>query len=281
MNERQRQDYLEAMGIQPWFPRFVLPQAKPSVDCDWDFEADPVPSLQPAPVPQAVQAAVSHTPQPPAQTGGQPTWEVAPVSTGGVTPQASSNILSELGFASEEPEAKSSETEKKTASPEATSDIVTAEPFRLAVVDINESCLVVSDLPWSGLNQFTGYHQRLLRNIVRALELPADQEWKEGLFAWPLLTDTAPVDRAYAREAVMAYLNNQFGLKRRKTILLFGRNSCTHLWNHEKDFEQCLGVHERDDTRYGITSSLGELMSIPSMKADAWANLKALRPSAR
>ncbi len=37
MQEQRRQQYLEAMGIQPWFSRKVLPNALPSVRCEWQW----------------------------------------------------------------------------------------------------------------------------------------------------------------------------------------------------------------------------------------------------
>ena len=187
----------------------------------------------------------------------------------------SSNILDELGFANQE-ESEDASTESSSKTEAASSETVLAEPFRLAVIDISETCLAISDLPWSGLNQFTSYHQRLLANIIRALKLPSDQEWSQGMFAWPIIPDEPAIDRKYAKEAVYGYLNNQFGLKRRKTILLFGQASCSYLWRHDASFEDCRGIQERDNIQYGITCSLGEMMGIPELKAEAWANLKPL-----
>ena len=281
MNERQRQDYLEAMGIQPWFPRFVLPAAKLSETCDWDYEDTPVAQVATsAHQPHVQQVSYSEQPAPSAgyqeQNWHQPPQPREPVPSSGNLKE-SSNILDDLGFTvkTEEQAPSKDSTAENSTSTEAT---VLAEPFRLAVVDVSETCLVVSDLPWSGLNQFTSIHQRLLSNILKALQLPSDHEWKQGLFVWPMIPDASSVDQKYAHEAVHAYLNNQFGLKRRKTILLFGRSSCSYLWSDEASFEDCRGIQQRDDIRYGITCSLGELLGIPALKAEAWSNLKALGP---
>ncbi|WP_281648742.1 hypothetical protein [Parendozoicomonas sp. Alg238-R29] len=278
MNERQRQDYLEAMGIQAWFPRFVLPAAKPSPTCDWDFDDYPVAPQHPQLAPQVADPS-SHNVMPQVQTLHSP-YTQAPTTQAPVAPAAgvmkeSSDILGELGFSQE-----SDSEEKDAAATElqpVASDVIPAEPFRLAVIDVSDSCLVVTDLPWSGVNQFTGYHERLLRNILRAVNIPADQELQAGVFAWPIIPDATPVDRKYAKEAVRCFLTNQFGLQRRKTILLFGRSSSDYLWDYSESFEECRGVHSKDGVNYAITCSLGEMMGIPELKAEAWANIKRLR----
>ena len=284
MNERQRQDYLEAMGIQTWFPRFVLPAAKPSHTCDWDFDDYPVEAFdEPAPLMGAPEQSISAPPQDMSyqQPAYSPQQAPSPSQTPSQAPAAgalkeSSDILGELGFAPT-PEEKAEESEKTQ-----TTDInvIPAEPFRLAVIDVSETCLAIVDLPWSGLNQFTGYHERLLRNILKAVNQPCDQTLEARVFAWPIIQETTPVDRKYAREAVQCFLANQFGWQRRKTILLFGRTSGTCLWGSQESwdtpFESFRGLQKKDDVTYAITCSLGEMMGIPELKADAWADLKGL-----
>ena len=274
MNERQRQDYMEAMGIQPWFPRFVLPGAKPSYNCDWDFEQDPVPE-------QNARTAVTPEEQPSSQRhpgltslAGETTprshQPSVPAPLRDTSTRDSSSILSDLGFAKEETQESDNNPSASPESPAAEADEAPAlaAPFRLAVIDVNADCLAVTDLPWSGLNQFTSCYERLLRNITKAVHIEADQEMNTGLFHWPLLPDAPPVDRKYAREAVLGYLNHQFGLQRRKTVLLFSRTSCKYLWSHKEGFESCRGLQVRDDSRYLITCSLGEMMSVPELKAE-------------
>ena len=276
VNERQRQDYLEAMGIQTWFPRFVLPAAKPSHTCDWDYDdypveafAEPAPAMETTPQPAAVPFPSQDMGYAPPQSHYAPPPAAMPA--GGVLKE-SSDILGELGFATK-PEESPDKKETSTSKGQTTdTDITPAEPFRLAAIDVNEHCLAVVDLPWSGLNQFTGYHERLLRNILKAVQLPCDQELQAGVFAWPMIQETTPVDRKYAQEAVRCFLTNQFGLQRRKTILLFGRNSGTYLWSDP--FDTTRGIQEKDGVTYAITCSLGEMMGIPELKAEAWADLK-------
>ncbi|MTI15542.1 hypothetical protein [Sansalvadorimonas verongulae] len=287
MNERQRQDYLEAMGIQTWFPRFVLPAAKPSHTCDWDYDDYPVEAFpEPAPSMSAPEQPLSVPPQnmgyqQPAyipQQAPQP----SPVPAAGVLKE-SSDILGELGFTTPQstPDTKGDEP---CAAQTTDAEVIPAEPFRLAVVDVSETCLAIVDLPWSGLNQFTGYHERLLRNILKAVNQPCDQTFEASVFAWPIIQEPIPVDRKYAREAVQCFLANQFGWQRRKTVLLFGHNSGTYLWGSQeswdKPFDSFRGIQEKDGVTYAITCSLGEMMGIPELKADAWADLKGLcKPS--
>ncbi len=283
MNERQRQNYLEAMGIQAWFPRFTLPGAKPSKTCDWDYDNDPVPCAT-SPSSQQSAGLITNPATPASQAmtmaGTTPPYESA--LTPHSTPQSPQSILNELGVttpATEEGHSGDNQTPTdpviSTAQP--STPVVPAIPFRLAAIDVNEHTLVITDLPWSGINQITNLHERMLGNIIRALNLPVDSEWKQGLFAWPIIAEPVAVDRRHAKEAVVAYLTNQFGLKRRRTILLFGQHCTAYLWDNTQDFDQMRGHHERDGVRYGITYSLGELINVPALKAEAWTNLKPLQ----
>ncbi len=283
MNERQRQNYLEAMGIQTWFPRFTLPGAKPSKTCAWDYDNDPVVASTPVVAATSVSSPPQDFPAPSSATApsSSPTLieSFAPRSS---TLQSSQSILSDLGVATTASEQSDNNAEVPSAdtaltAPREITQVVPATPFRLAAIDVNEHTLVITDLPWTGINQITNLHERMLGNIVRALNLPVDSEWKQGLFAWPIIADPVPVDRRYAKEAVLAYLTNQFGLKRRKTILLFGQQSAAYLWDNAQDFDHARGHHERNGVRYGVTYSLGELINVPSLKAEAWANLKPLK----
>lgn len=287
MNERQRQDYLEAIGIQPWFPRVILPGAKPSVICEWGCDPEPESSAQSTLNQPPVEHSAYHQ-------HGNDLGKFVATTTGYPTAHAntpipdSHSILRELGYEQEQIPAASLESAEPTLLTEAVPaeeevDVIeSADPFRFVAVDISEHILAVVDLPWSGdFNQFSNLHQRLLGEIIKALDLPTDHSWKQGLFAWPILQETVPVHRRFAKEAANAYLINQFGLKRRKTVLLFGRTGAALIWGESQTldiaFDQCRGTHERDGIRYGITYSLGELMQIPSLKAEAWANLKPLR----
>ena len=115
-----------------------------------------------------------------------------------------------------------------------------------------------------------------MRNILLALDIKPSELWRTGMFAWPVTQEAAQADKRYAREALQGFLNNQFGLSRRNTVLLFGRSSCHYLWSQSTGFDQCRGYQSRDQVHYGITCSLGELMSLPELKAEAWRDLAPL-----
>ena len=280
MTERQRQDYLAAMGIQPWFPRFKLPNARPSQACDWVWEDDDFPTEPASEITAAPQKGAGnyYAPQLHSPSTAKPGSAAQAKSLAGPLPKESSDILVDLGTDKEEAaEETSCENLVASAAAKLTADAVPAEPFRLAAIDINENCLAIADLPWSGLNQFTGYHQRLLHNILLTLAIKPGENQRSGIFAWPITPEAAQADKRFAREALHGYLNNQFGLSRRKVVLLFGRSSCSYLWEPSQEFDQCRGYQNRDDTHYALTCSLGEMMSLPDFKADAWRDLAPLK----
>ena len=105
ITERQRQDYLAAMGIQPWFPRFKLPNARPSQVCEWQWEESDFPDqpVSEAALQSSTDLPAHHSPQlhaPSISHRGHTTAKAAP--SAGPAPKESSDILVDLGPTKEE-----------------------------------------------------------------------------------------------------------------------------------------------------------------------------------
>lgn len=256
MNEQQRQQYLEAMGIQPWFPRYTLPEAKPSTTCEWCWDTLPSENLQ-----------ATTTPQP---------FTEQQISPALLTPSRKpfmrpSDILGDT--IPTKPE-DSSETEKTTPVKAKPTQLI--ERFRLATLSVNDDCLAISELPSIGMNQFTRFHERLLRNLLLSVGITIKYPLQPTLFDWPIVGNRTDQDEQAAHDAVHGYLTNQFGLHRRKTLFLLGRNCARYTLGSGTDFDDIRGVRTNNHQVTVITHSLDALMKLPAIKADAWRDISPL-----
>ena len=272
LSEHHRQAYLDAMGIQVWFPRVELPHAIPARTLEG--VVDPMltePSLREGTAPSVPDADDAPS------TDSSPTTPVL----------GSADILNRMGLSAPESSSPAITPAKALEPQETVPDPApsTISQFRLVVVPLGEHHLAVTEMPYTGLNQFSRYHLRLLQDIARALKLPSPgQQFRE--FAWPLsvgaahgslLSQVSQDDRA-AADAVSAFLQNQFGLSRQHTILLFGQAAARFVIDPHKPFDTLRGVQAGlfDNQHVAVTYSLNELMKIPALKADAWTDLRPL-----
>lgn len=270
--EQVRQDYLEAMGIQTWFPRYQLSNAQPARPFDW-IKEDAASWQQ--------EQAVSPTSQPEAAD------KVGPTDTG-YTRLRASDILSQAAIdeaPKKEPEKKEA-PEEKTAAPRRTGTPATSK-FRLVVQKISDSCLVVAEMPHSGLNQFTRFHQQLLDDLLFALNILPTNPLAMGAvkeFIWPIsdnrgLMSQLNQDDDAAADAVCAYLSNQFGLSSHKVVLLLGQSAARFVIDPHKPFDELRGIQEGTHSQqlFAISHGLNELMKLSHLKAEAWQDLAPLR----
>ncbi|OED50487.1 hypothetical protein ACH42_01085, partial [Endozoicomonas sp. (ex Bugula neritina AB1)] len=269
ITEQSRQDYLDAMGIQTWFPRTVLPNALPHREFDFSDELDDAPPLPELSAREAMQAL--GLPEIP-DTSDTETKTPAPIAE--VTPLHPTLVTT---GAKAEP---SSTTIIKRANPEpATSK------FRLVTLAPNDDCLVIAEMPHSGLNQFTRFHLRLLNDILRAIGHTSTTKAPMSEFIWPMgntgLMGQMDQSDSSAADAVCAYLSNQFGLARRKVVLLFGSAAARFVIDPTRHFDELRGVQPgmHVEQLFAVSHGLNQLMKLPSLKAEAWRDLQPLHPS--
>ncbi|MCK5894975.1 MAG: hypothetical protein KAG53_11375 [Endozoicomonadaceae bacterium] len=252
MNEQQRQQYLGAMDIQPWFPRYALPEAKPSSICEWDCGICPEENQQAATELQSVTEPTSPAPFVPLD---KPVMRPSDIM-GKVTRTKPENIA---------------ETTPVKASP-----AQLAERFRLVTLSINTDCLIVSELPSTGMNQFTHFHERLVRNLLFSVGISVEPDLYPALFDWPIVGNRMDQNEQAAYEAVHGYLTNQFGLRRRKILFLLGRNCVRYTLGRDVDFDDLCGVSTDDHQIRVVSHSLDALMKLPALKADTWRDISPL-----
>lgn len=266
MNERQRTEYLEAMGIQTFVPRWVLPAAAP---------------CRQAPLPEPVEAAnaVASVEAPDKPLGqselGQSKGEPRKASI-----QRVSGIIGEL--AGKEP----ARAEPKAAPGPAASQAkrvldVLAGPAPTETVHFSLSLWRVSE----GLMVIDSHQTRqalptntLLSNILFAKGLRAPLPRSEVL-NWPV---PGAVDGeggwTQAREMVQAFLNARFERQPVQSVWLMGEAAYRAVCAAEDDYHENIG-QLRDLSALGclavVLPSLTDMLRSPSLKAPAWQAIKA------
>ena len=269
--EQLRQAYLDAMGIQTWFPRVTLPNAGTARTFDWleqetelgsDLQTNEQPSLP------ATPEAIAQAPSQPAVTG---------------SPLGATQILDSMRPAEQAASTPIQLTpepvKEQTKSPKAT-----ISQFRLMVLSSGNDNLVIAEMPYTGLTQLTRFHKRLLRDILKAVNMPIpNQPAKE--FVWPMeaanrhlgLLGHINQDDNAAFDAVGAFLRNQFGFPHRKKVILLGQAAARFVIDPAQSFEKLRGIQQAaDQPLFAVTYSLNELMKIPQLKSEAWQDLKPL-----
>lgn len=268
-NEKLRQGYLGAMGIQTWFPRCQLNNALPPRPFDWIKED----AKTFAESEVATSVSTSHAAPNQKKAREQPQVDYLPTKP--------ADILGQFMTPSTEPqETKPAEQPAPQPVKQLSGSI---SKFRLVIQPVNDECLVVAEMPHSGLNQFSRYHQRLLNDILHALKLPPENSHPLREFVWPMadnrgLLSQLNQDDYSAADAVCAYLSNQFGLSRRKVVLLLGQSAARFVLDPEKDFEQLRGIQQGTHTNqwFAVSHGLNELMKQSVLKREAWQDLSPL-----
>ncbi|PJE80870.1 hypothetical protein CI610_00118 [invertebrate metagenome] len=279
LKESTRQAYLEAMGIQVWYPRVVLPYARVARVIRQE-EYQPVKSLSdPGTSAGAVmvsESAVISTSSP-AIASSCDSSEKTPA-----VPVRAADILGAF------PDTIHENPRTETTSVVPPVKNIAPTPFRLIIQEINPETLMVADMPVKGVNPFTRFHQQLLGDILHALcfsDISCRQLVRE--FSWPLggtdysrgLMSRIQQDDQAAHEAVCAFLENQFGLSRRRFLLVLGHSAVRFLIDPDGAFDNLRGVHPgvSEGQRIIVSHGLDELMKVPGLKEECWQDISALR----
>ncbi|WOG29349.1 hypothetical protein [Endozoicomonas sp. 8E] len=269
ISERTRQHYLDAMGIQTWFPRQILPNALPPRAFDL-LEEEPGEAFKPE------HSTVSSDPS------------SAPLRESAIGVSSAKDLLGISSRAETKQDAEPAPPVKQNLIAESRPTEISK--FRLVTLAANEHCLVVAEMPHTGLNQFSRFHQRLLSDLLRAIQLPAGSETLPfSEFVWPLgnagLMEHLSQDDSAAADAVCAYLSNQFGLARRKVVLLFGQAAARFVIDPSRNFSDLRGLQTglHSNQYFIVTHGLNELMKLPALKSEVWQDIspiiKELTPS--
>lgn len=265
MNELQRAEYLSALGVPSYMPRFVLPLAPPPRQA----ELPPVEDVAQAstnPLPRSaaqIRAALTPegAPEPVPATQPPPETPSAPVAP------ADNAVLRQVG-----------EIAQGARSPAQQAPVVEVAPPPQQVAPFVLSCWWLGDELLAVDSREPGAAlpvEALFNNISRALnwhQLPREQD----RLKWPLAENRfgPAASAAEARDTCASWLEAASARRPVKSIWLMGRQA--------REFCAPLPLAEAVTDWQGIRilsmPSLSELLQAPERKRDLWQLLQQIYP---
>lgn len=256
MNERQRQAYLEAMGIQVYYPRQPLAHARPSPAYEW-------PDSGPGSAVDNPARAVAAEP---------------------VQEKASSRARVVVDLDDSRRRRRPGETAAPAPEPEVQADAPAANSqeslqFRLAYMQAAPELAVLSELPLHSATD-NGQVQELLGNILLALSVNADtSNWQAEQFNWPL-SDAMPAAEAteeHARQALGGFITMRQQRDGFSNLLVFS-GRLGHLLPGAARGQTSGDFPARKlNCQVTCVENLQAMLSLPELKKEVWQQLQALR----
>lgn len=266
--------YLEAMGIDMYVPRWVLPGALPSRLAPLPYEADSAQSSEAFATPpeglvggqERAQAPDYHGSQQDSQATTEPGIgaEIASARVSGIMAQLGGTAKSKVQDRAEKIAPAPADTEDSGAEAE------TAVRFTLNIWPVNPNLLVLdSHQPRRGLPT-----TQLLTNILFAKGVTAYHTAPETLI-WPVaLGMVGPTGWTAAREMVGEFLGSRLEARPVSYLWLMGEEAFRAVAPSSASYEQSLGqalALPQYDTLALVLPSLSDMLANPSLKAHTWA----------
>ena len=257
MNESQRKVYLRAMGIDVYYPRAILPGAKPSPA----YEFDLIEQGQSLPIESSfVPEEESEDPN-----TQQEIAENENAETESIKQEVS--VRTELDAKVDLTEAEQPEQIKEEESSELR--------FSLRYFRVTDSVAVIDEYPLQQSADSRDKSLHLLRNILRALNIEVEVLSPE-LFSWPLIEGlTEETDSANAaKQALQGFIAGRQEQDGFKNLIVFVGVIDDLLGGPERAKNRRDYQIENSDTFITITQSLQSMLSFPDLKKDAWHQLQ-------
>lgn len=269
VNEQQRMQYLDLLGIDMFVPRWVLPAAKASVfaplpEARVSGVQEPV---SPVAAPSAASTLEASVAQPQRQTADEL------VSVGA--------ILSELGVkapsanSEAKPRAEVIDGNKSTLVSELSQSQPLAVSFSLSIWRVSEQLMVLdSRLPKEALPT-----QALLQNILAAKQLRLASA-KPEIINWPMFSG---LDHSggwdTASEMVCAFLRARLEQQAVKYLWLLGQDAYAAVMAGPENYSADLGrlqSHDEFATALVFLPSLADMLKTPELKRLTWHAIRDL-----
>ncbi|MGH1372894.1 MAG: hypothetical protein ACRBBW_12700 [Cellvibrionaceae bacterium] len=310
MNEIQRQQYLEAMGVDTYMPRWILPSAATPLAC-----SPVLPRAEQEGSPLASAAQLSSQPSsqssPSSPGGGASELQAQPLTQPLVQTQAQAIAPEGSAAAAEAIDSGAqaapksapldvlatiespAESAKKSAPASAKSileGLDTAKRpdprFALSLWRVNDDVMVID----SRHSELALPTEPLLRNILSALGFAPQPLPKAEVLRWPMFENSyEPQGQEIARETLQAMLEGMLEARSGKYLLLMGAEACHYLLSAEQlgegfdpqvSLDKHLGqsfVLEALSATAIVVPSLSDLLQQPLLKRGAWRAIQPLR----
>lgn len=259
MNELKRQAYLQAMGIQTYFPRQQLPGAKPSPVYDFPVVSAVLPEL--------------------AESNGPKESKVERKASGldaveelrSRAPAARKATVTPIRQGRQEPENQNAA--------DATVEQEDSLRFTLRYYRINERLAVLDEVPEQGSRQLNEESLTLMQAILKALGQDGfEPNASAEEFSWPLQGGYSMKNtpRIEAAKAIAGFLQMRKETDGFSNLLVFAGQVEDVLLqfdanNSARDFESSKGYY------ITVTHSLASMLAVSTLKRDVWQHLQNLR----
>ncbi len=256
MNEYQRQAYLDAMGMEQYVPRWLMPHA-------------PAPTACELPV---MREAKQETAQPAARAPEQKS-QAAPAAG----PRPVADFLDDMRRPPEKPKRREAESTPAAAAPvEAAPERIA--PFTLSIWRSPLPVLVVdARQPRAAMPT-----DRLLRNLLQALAPHDGKQVQEEVLPWPLVKHAAVRPTAEdARAELSTWLDTELTNRPVRHLLLMGASAARFLLPEEQSYEKALWSSLQLDPfnlSTLVAPSLLDILRDPSLKRPLWQALQPWLP---
>jgi len=238
--EQQRQVYLEAMGIQAYFPRRVLPGAR--VSPDYEIESRP--------------ATAGHLPEP-----EKPTADAVQVKT-------------------EHAQISQPKVYSRLRPPQIDENSESQLRFKLRYLSINQTLSVVDELPFLQSGNDNSRSLALLHSILRALQVtPATDAFQAEVFNWPLTENRtiqgSEIDQA--RQAVNGFIRRRFEMHGFKVLLVFTSQLDQVIVPQSLPAQPAQFTYPGLGFHVAVSKSLHAMLAVPTLKKSLWQDLQSAR----
>lgn len=261
VNESRRQAYLDAMGIQPFYPRRALVGAKTSPIYEFDTPSSPQTQT-------AVDKSLSEKTS--SKVNHQLRQQLAEPGKFGVGRPEKSPTANETAVLS-------SSLKDEPPLESIPADVSGEElKFDLRYYFISEHLAVIDEIPYQHGDQSSPDSITLLAAILQALGIDSSQcDFQSNSFSWPLAKGMkVPVDEiAGARRTLLGFIRKRQEMDGFGNLLIFaGRVEELFTEQKNKDFQA-----EGCNYHLTLTNSLQSMLVHPLLKKDVWQHLQPLR----
>lgn len=272
MNELQRLTYLDAIGVDSYSPRLVLPGAAESVLCEMPVYELPVNTL-------AADDVTSTSPSLPSSQEKQEPVVDAGKSDNGTRALGRQGVASAQALFDEEPKKKaqapvsklSAELTSQQSSQTAT-EINKPPEFSLSIIRASNVLLIDEGMTGS-VNP--DEYLALLNNLFIALGV-GEQQLSIHAFTWPV-SKKSQIDQSElaARQALEEFLSKQVDQMSRRYIVVFGETARQYIAPDHSNRGEFI-KHSNLDIQLIHTHSALAMLAKPELKREVWHDLQAL-----
>lgn len=273
MNEVRRMQYMEAMGIEMFVPRVVLPNAAESSQCTFPAELEPLsPPSEGVGIRHQLLGESAQVVQQPAKAH---LTEEPKQSSEPTTMPPSINWEDKVEDLKSQPTPAIVVSDDKTALDGTVAVEFEQVSFVLHIWQLDDVMVIDSHRPGEALPTETLLTNILISTGLLPVRLPTAE-----VLAWPLV-NSRPQDQAWsaARQMVNAFIEGRLSQKSTKRILLFGEEAFKALAEEDQNYETlCFKLIELNDLSVQciVLPSLATILYEPVLKRNVWQSLQVL-----